>query len=68
MRLQFPSFDGKKQIRIGHGDDCVLILVEQPDHAVLEGVVLTADEAEALGKSLVIQARYATDATREASQ
>ncbi len=57
MRLSFPSFDGKLQARIAHGDHCVLLLVETPDYAAREGLVLTSQEAAALGRRLIQQAR-----------
>ena len=59
-RLTFLSYDGQTEARMGQGDRCVFITIQG------EWIVLTDDEAEAMGRSLIRRARYSRAATPEA--
>lgn len=66
MRLEFPSYNHDRHARVGHGDDCVLLMLEDADYHQMPGfIVLRPDEAHALGVRLQQQARSARAAHRE---
>lgn len=54
-RITYQSYDGKTSIQTGQGKDCVLLMFRGDQTA---GVVLSSDEAEALGTGLIRRARY----------
>jgi len=58
-QLQFASFDGEMHARLGFGNDCVLLTLEKPDYtpAHMHRIVLTGDEAIAMGRELLRQGR-----------
>jgi hypothetical protein len=55
MKLTFPSYDGEKKALVGHGRECVSLMIVAPDTGA--GIVLTPDEAHALGVRLQQQAK-----------
>ena len=57
MKLRFPSYDDLTYVRVGHGQECVLIMIEDPDYGLRASAVLNSDEAKALGKRLIQQAK-----------
>lgn len=52
--IDHKSFDGVDEVRIGSGDNCVLVQIVGRSYA---GAVLTADAADDLGLSLRTLAR-----------
>ena len=52
VRIDFKSYDGKVEVRIGNGYRCVALMLPQ------DAAVLDDQEAEALGWNLIRQARY----------
>jgi hypothetical protein len=66
MKLAFPSYDGKAQARVAHGDDCVMLLIEE-QLFTSGGIVLRPKEAAALGRRLIQQAKVAKEAHEEGS-
>lgn len=53
-QLEFPQFDGTRHARLGYGDRCVLVLIEDSAYRVLPGhLVLDPATAKAMGKLLV---------------
>lgn len=66
MRLEFYSYNGKVEATVGHGQECVaLSLREKGARYGLGGIVLTPEEAHALGTRLQQQARSARKATHD---
>ena len=65
-RLVFPAFDGSEHARLAHGDNCVLVLIEdaayRPGHT---SIVVTPVEARAFGRALIRQANAAERIHRE---
>ena len=61
-RITFNSFDGKLQARVGSGDHCAMVLIEDRDYRAIAGIVLTDDEAEAMGNALLQMARQSREA------
>lgn len=59
-RLEFTSFDGAITVRTGQGAECVLVQLVSSGASRFNigGVVLSADEAEALGRGLIRRARF----------
>ena len=56
-RLVFPAFDGSQHARLGHGNDCVIVMIENAMYRPAgSAIVLTPVEARALGRSLIRQA------------
>lgn len=65
--LEIPSFDGRKQILLAQGDDCVLVQIVTHDRlSDSAGIVLTPEDAEDLARSLRKRAQYARAAHEEA--
>lgn len=61
-RLRFEAFDKSAAITLSQGDHCVLLQLQGAEDnrsgRMYAGIVLTDDEAHALGLSLLRRARY----------
>lgn len=58
--IEFKSFDGRADVRIGHGKNCVLLLIAEGD-GTKGAIVLTDKEADQLALSIRQQVRYSQE-------
>lgn len=69
MSLKFPTFDHARHVRVGHGDACVVLMIEDPSWRLMDGfAVLTPDVAHALGVRLQQQADASRDVHKGADK
>ena len=59
LPIEHPSHNGNGTLRVGHGNDCVLVEIDSITYA---GIVFTSEQADVLWRSIRQQLRYAREA------